>query len=325
MRVASLRDGRDGLVVVVSEDLGRWAPAPDGLRTLQHALDEWDAWEQRLEQACADLDAGRAREAFDLDPRALTAPLPRAFQWSESSSFLAHMERCRRARGAALPKGHGVEMVVYQAGSDCFLGPREDVPLADLSWGLDVEPTIAVITDDVPAGTSAADVPAHVKLVLLANDWTLRNLLPVEFEKSAGFYQCKPYRTFSPIAVSPGALGPAWDGVQLHAEVRIEINGTLIGRPDAGADMTFDFGRIVEHMSVTREIGGGSIIGSGTVSNRDPAVGIGCLAELRAHQITQGKAGLADYLAPGDTVAIDAVDAAGRSLFGAMRQAVVPR
>jgi fumarylacetoacetate (FAA) hydrolase len=323
LRLASLRDGRDGQLIVVAADLRRAVAAPAGLNTLQQALDDWEHWEPHLEGLAGALESRSAGDAFALDPARLDAPLPRAYQWAESSSFLSHMERCRGARGAALPEGHGVDMVAYQTGSDWFLGPREDAPIHDTEWGLDIEPTVALITGDLEPGTSAAAALEQVRLIVILNDWTLRNLLPREFSKGVGFYQCKPYRTFAPVAVTPAALGPAWNGKQLVAEFQIFINGRLIGHPDAGSDMTFDFGRILEYMLVTRRIGAGSIIGCGTVSNHDPSRGIACLAELRATEIVAGREDLTPYLAPGDSVRIEALGADGTSLFGAMDQRIV--
>jgi fumarylacetoacetate (FAA) hydrolase len=319
MNLATLkRTGPDGALVVVSDDRRRAVAAPDGVGTLQAALDDWDASEPRLRDAAWRLDD----DGFALQSGALDAPLPRAYQWADASTYLAHMERLRAARGAPLPPEHRTDPIVFNAGSDRFLGPTDPIPLGDEGWGLDLEATIAVVTGDVPAGTNAEEAPAHVRLVLLANDLTLRHLLPAEAAKGVGFFQCKPARSFAPVAVTPDGLGEAWDGALLHATVECSVNGDALGALDSARDCAFDFGAVIAHMTMTRSLAAGTIVGSGTVSNRDPAAGFGCLAEKRALESTASGQPATPYLRTGDRVRIEAFDRSGRSLFGAIDQTV---
>lgn len=319
MRLASLRDGgRDGALVVVSADHTRALRAP--ILTLQAALDDWAAAEPLLIDAAGQLEAG-AGDA--ISPEALHAPLPRAYQYCEASAYLSHMERCRAARGAALPPGHGTDAAVLVGASDRFLAPTEPIVLADVAWDLDVEATVAVIVDEVPQGTTEADAASHIRLIVLVNDLTLRSLLAAEFAKGIGFFQSKPWRPLAPFALTPDELGPRWDGRLLRAGLRTWIRGELIGDLDTAADAAFDFAQIIAHASATRGLGAGTVVGSGTVSNRDQRRGFGCLAEVRALEILQGGEPRTPYLVPGDTIHIEAFDDAGRSLFGAMRTVVV--
>lgn len=319
MRLGSLRaGGRDGALIVVSADGGRYLPGP--VSTLQAALEDWEGQADALSAAADQLQ--RDGTGDPLDPDDLHAPLPRAYQYCEGSTYLSHMERCRAVRNAPLPPGHGVEPAVLQSCSDRFLAPTEPVPLADEAWGLDLEVTVAVITGDVPSGVSAAEAPAWIRLVVLLNDFTLRNVLPGEFAKGLGFFQSKPLRPFAPFAVTPESLGPAWDGRLLHATVRCWINDELLGSLDSGADASFDFGQVIAHAAHTRPLAAGTIVGTGTISNLDESHGVGALAEKRALQHRDGLP-LSPLLRVGDTVAIEAFDASGNSIFGAMRSAVV--
>lgn len=323
MHLATLREGgRDGTLVVVNSRLERWA-APAGVRTLQAALDGWDVAAPALEAAAAALatDPGTGRP---LDPQALHAPLPRAYQWAEGSTYLSHMRRCRAARGVAMPPDAETSPTVYQSGSDVFLAPRDPIGLGDEAWGLDLEATVAVIVDDVPQGTDAEAALAHIKLVVLVNDLTLRNVLPREFAAGVGLYQCKPARPVAPIAVTPAALGHAWAGDRLRAQVRCTVNGDRLGDLDAGADCRFGFGALIAHMASTRPLGAGTVVGSGTVSNLDEANGTGCIIERRALQTLTGEEELMPYLRAGDSVTVEAFDPGGRSLFGAIDQTVRP-
>jgi fumarylacetoacetate (FAA) hydrolase len=318
MRLATLKSGgRDGTLVVVSDDHGRCVPA--GIPTLQAALEDWPAASAAFAAATAQLADG---DPIDLD--ALHAPLPRAFQWAEGSTYHAHMERMRASRGAELPPDHGAEPAVYNSGSDRFLAPREPIVLADVADGLDLEATIAVIIDDVPMGTKVGDAEEHIKLVVLVNDLTLRNVLPREWTKGVGFYQCKPARSFAPFAVAREALGDAWAGGILHATVECRVNGELLGALDSGRDCAFDFPTLIAYMARTRSLAAGTIIGSGTVANRDPAGGFGAVGEKRAVEIVTGGEPRTPWLGHGDRVRIEAFGADGRSLFGALDQTVVP-
>lgn len=327
MRLATVREGslRDGRLVAVSADHARCAPPPDGPRTLQEALEEWERWSEPLAEVCRSLDDGAdlpgARPCAEVT---FESPLPRAYLWAEGSTYLTHMRRCRLARGAEMPAGVDRAPVVYQAGSDRFLGPRDDIPIGDADWGLDLEATLAVVVDDVARGTGSADALGHVKLVVLVNDLTLRNLLPEETARRVGLFRCKPSRPCAPVAVSPDALGAAWADGLLAATVVCQVRGELLGRLRSEVDAAFGFGELIEHMTTTRSLAAGSVIGSGTVSNEDESRGFGCLAELRATELAGGAAEpeLTGYLAEGDHLRVEAYGADGRSVFGAIENAV---
>lgn len=323
MRLGSLRGpGRDGTLVLISADRERALRTPGGIPTLQAALDDWEGSEPRLESLAELLDAG-GKSGERLDCAALLSPLPRALQWADASSYLTHMERIRAARGMELPPEHRHEPILYQSGSDAFLSPTEDIGLADEQWGLDLEATVAVVTDDVPQGTSVQDAPAHIKLVMLTNDLTLRNLMPSEYAKGVGPYRAKPARAYAPIAVSAQTLGDTWSGTLLNATVRSWVNGELLGEPNSGRDCAFDFAALIGYMTMTRSLAAGTIIGSGTVSNRDEPSGYSCLAEKRAVETLRDGSATTPWLRHGDVVRIEAYDAGGGSLFGAMQQRVV--
>jgi fumarylacetoacetate (FAA) hydrolase len=322
LKLASLRSGRDGVLVVVSRDLGRAARVPEVAGTLQAALDDWERCAPRLEEAAAALEAGSAREAFPLDPHALAAPLPRAYQWLDASAYLNHVELVRRARGAELPPALRTDPLLYQGGSDALLGPRDEIRAESEDWGIDFEAEVAVVSGDLPTGASAGEAAAAIRLVLLANDVSLRNLIPAELAKGFGFLQSKPPTAFSPVAATPGELGPAWDGRRLHGALRVEWNGELFGAPDAGVDMNFDFPTLLAHAARTRPLGAGTILGSGTVSNRDHSRGSCCIAERRTLETLASGAPETRFLAFGDRVRIEMLDAEGRSLFGAIDQRV---
>ncbi len=303
-------DGEEGFVA---------APAP--VPTLQAALEDWAAIEPKLRAAHAKLVADRAL-GQPVDPRELASPLPRAYQWAEGSTYLAHMERLRAARGIPLPPAHGRSPAVYQSGSDSFLGPCDPIPLDDEDWGLDLEATVVVITDDVPIGTSIEDAASHVKLVALANDLTLRNVLTAEYEIGVGFYQSKPARPLAPLAVTPDALGDAWADGGLRATVDCRVNGERLGTVDSGRDCAFTFPELIAHMTRTRSLTAGTLVGSGTVSNRDAVNGFACLAEKRAEELVADGTATTPFLRAGDRVRVEALGADGRSLFGAIDQLV---
>jgi fumarylacetoacetate (FAA) hydrolase len=320
LKLASLRSGRDGRLALVSSDLARMAPAPAA--TLQAALDDWAATEPALRERWAALEAGRiAGEPFD--PKVAAAPLPRAYHWADGSAYVTHVELVRKARGAELPASFWTDPLIYQGGSDILLGPQEDIRCADEAWGIDLEAEVAIVTDAVPMGISPATAGRHIKLVMLANDVSLRNLIPGELAKGFGFYQSKPPTAFSLVAVTPDALGAAWDGGRLHLPLHAFVNGHRIGCPNAGIDMTFDFPTLIAHAARTRPLGPGTIVGSGTVSNRDHAAGSCCLAEIRMLETLAKGAPATPFLKFGDRVRIEMLDGGGRSIFGAIDQLVV--
>jgi fumarylacetoacetate (FAA) hydrolase len=325
MKLATLRDGsRDGRLVVVSGDLTRAVAAASIADCMQDALDEWADRAPSLRALAEDLAAGRVAGAFDFDPAEAMAPLPRAYHWADGSAYVNHVELVRRARGVEMPPSFWTDPLIYQGGSDDLLGPRDDVPVASEEFGIDLEAEVAIITDDVPLGTSSAEARAHILLVTLVNDWSLRNLIPGELLKGFGFYQSKPSTSFSPVAVTPDELGAAWDGGRLHRPLESRVNGQLLGRPDAGTDMTFDFPALIAHATRTRRLGAGSILGSGTVSNHDRSRGSSCLAERRMLEQIDGGQPITPFLRFGDSVRIEMFDDGGRSIFGAIDQRIVP-
>jgi fumarylacetoacetate (FAA) hydrolase len=316
MRLATLRDGtRDGALVVVAPDGRRFARASRVAPTLQAALDDW----ARAAPALAVLEAA-AHEP--LDPRHLGPPLPRAYEWVDGSAFLNHVVLVRRARGAEPPPTLATDPLVYQGGSGVLLGPTDDIPLADPAFGLDFESEVAVILGDVPRGTTAVEAPAHVRLLLLANDVTLRNLVPDELAKGFGFLQSKPATAFSPFAVTPDELGGAWREGRVHLPLRSTLNGALAGDPDGG-EMHFSFFDLIAHVARTRSLTAGTILGSGTVSNADRARGVSCLAERRAIEMIDGGRPVTPFMQVGDTIVIEMRDATGRDIFGRIEQRVV--
>ena len=328
MRLATLRDGtRDGALLVVGHDGRSCARATEIAPTLQAALDDWPRAAPALAALAVRLDAG-AVAAQPLDETRLGPPLPRAYEWIDGSAFLNHVRLVRRARGATPPPTLEIDPLVYQGGSGVLLGPRDDLTLADAEWGLDFESEVAVILGDVPRGTTATQAAAQVRLVLLANDVTLRNLVPGELAKGFGFFQSKPATAFSPFAVTPDELGGAWRGGRVHLPLRTTLKRAggaahLVGDPDAGAEMHFSFFDLIAHAAHTRSLCTGTILGSGTVSNADPARGVSCLVELRARETISGGAPVTPYLAAGDAVAIEMSDAGGRDLFGRIAERVV--
>ncbi len=323
MRLASLRQGgRDGTLILVDRAGAHAVLATRIAPTLQAALDTWERAGPELLQLQRQLDRGGLAEAFPLDVGQLAAPLPRAYQWADGSAYLSHVERVRRARGAEMPPGLLTDPLMYQGGSDGFLAPTDPIALQDESWGLDFEAEVAVVTGDVPMGTTPQEARGLIRLVLLVNDVSLRNLVPAELAKGFGFFQSKPASALSPVALTPDELGDAWDGARLKMPLEVRLNGEEFGRPDAGADLQFDFPRLIAHAAKTRGLGAGSIIGSGTVSNADPAVGFACIAERRAVETVELGAPRTPFLTPGDRVRIEAVAADGSSPFGAIEQEV---
>ena len=323
MKIASLKHGRDGRLVVVSDDLTQMWPSDDITPTLQAALDDWAALSPRLEDRAEQLNAGSAADASPFDPALCAAPLPRCYHWADGSVYLNHMELVRQARGATMPESFLTDPLMYQGGSDSLIGAMDDILAEDEDWGIDLEAEVAVITDDVPMGISADAAPAHIKFVLLVNDVSLRNLIPNELGKSFGFYQSKPSTAFSPVVVTPDALGAAWDGRKMTGPVLTHVNGEKLGDPDAGDDMFFDFAQLIAHAAKTRPLCAGTIVGSGTVSNRDRSRGSCCLAEVRTIETIEKGAPETPFLKFGDRVRIEMLDDDGKSIFGAIDQQVV--
>jgi fumarylacetoacetate (FAA) hydrolase len=334
MKLASLKHGRDGRLVVVTNDLHWYTDAFLIAPTLQAALDDWERCEPELRGLAESLEHGAApRGRFH--EREAASPLPRAYQWADGSAYVNHVKLVRQARGAEMPESFWTDPLMYQGASDSFLAPREPIPLADESWGCDLEAEVAVITGDVPQGASREQALAAVRLVVLVNDVSLRNLIPAELAKGFGFLQSKPASALSPVAVTPDALGEAWRDGKLHRPLLVELNGQPFGRADAGEDMTFDFGTLIAHAARTRDLAAGTIIGSGTVSNRGPdggpgtpisqgGVGYSCIAEVRVVETILGGQAQTPFLKHGDTVRIEMQDEARHSIFGAIEQEVAP-
>lgn len=322
MKLASLNLGRDGQLVVVDSLMQRYETATVIAPTLQAALDNWDSCAASLQELFGQLESGEIKgQPFVASTCA--SPLPRAFHWADGSAYVNHVELVRKARNAEMPASFWTDPLIYQGGSDTFLGPCEDIAMADPSWGIDFEAEVAVIVDDVPMGVSPENARDHIKLVMLVNDVSLRNLIPGELAKGFGFYQAKPSSAFSPVAVTPEALGDAWDGAKLHLPLRAILNDKLIGQPNAGVDMTFDFGRLIAHAAKTRPLCAGTIIGSGTVSNLDRSNGSCCLAEVRMLEIIANGSASTDFMQFGDRIQIDMHDHSGQSIFGEINQQVI--
>jgi fumarylacetoacetate (FAA) hydrolase len=324
MKLGSLKTGgRDGTLVIVSRDLKCAVTAPHVAATLQAALDDWANCEPELRSIARLLEEGKCRDMFALDAAQLHSPLPRAYQWADGSAYLFHVELVRKARGAELPPEFLVDPLMYQGGSDCFLAPADAIPVCDEAWGVDMEGEVAVIIDDVPMGVSETAAADHIKLVMLANDVSLRNLIPKELAKGFGFFHGKPPTAFSPVAATPDALGEAWCDGKLHLPLRVSLNGKEIGHPNAGADMQFGFPKLISHAAKTRPLAAGTIVGSGTVSNRDRSTGSSCLAEIRTLELLDKGKAETPFMHFGDRVQIEMLDAKGQSIFGAIDQILV--
>ena len=333
MKLATLkRGGRDGTLVVVNRALTHCRPVPAIARTLQAALDEWDALEPQLRQVYEALNSGAFTDPEPFDPAACHSPLPRAYQWADGSAYVNHVELVRRARGAELPPEFWTDPLMYQGGSDSFVGPRDPVWALDEAWGIDLEAEVAVITGDVKMGATPAEAGKAIRLLMLVNDVSLRNLIPGELAKGFGFFQSKPASAFSPVAVTPDELGDDWRDGRVHRPLTVHLNGQLFGQPDAGTDMVFNFPQLVAHVTKTREMEAGTIIGSGTVSNKQGSlhgssianggVGYCCLAEVRMYETIESGKPQTSFLKFGDTVRIEMFDRAGASIFGAIDQRV---
>lgn len=335
MKLASLKGGRDGRLVVVSDDLAWYADASPIALTLQAALDDWETIAPQLRGLAESLEHGGVpRERFHEHEAA--SPLPRAYQWADGSAYVNHVALVRKARAAEMPDSFWTDPLMYQGGSDGFLGPRDPIPLADEAWGCDLEAEVAVVTGDVPLGATREEALASIRLVMLCNDVSLRNLIPAELAKNFGFFQSKPASSFSPVAVTPDALGEAWKDGKLHGAMEVELNDKPLGQADAGVDMTFDFGTLIAHAAKTRALSAGAIVGSGTVSNRGPdggpgksieegGLGYSCLAELRTVETLAQGAAKTPFLKAGDKVRIEMRDGRRHSIFGAIEQEVAAK
>jgi fumarylacetoacetate (FAA) hydrolase len=322
MKLASLKHGRDGRLVVVNRALTRCVPAGGIAGTMQQALDHWESSAPRLAALAAQLESGSVPDAMPFDSRRCAAPLPRAYHWVDGSAYVNHVELVRKARGAEMPASYWTDPLVYQGGSDDLLGPNDDARFVSESHGIDLEAEVAVVTGDVPIGTTAEAAAGSIRLIMLVNDWSLRNLIPGELAKGFGFYQSKPATAFSPVAITPDELGASWRDGRVHRPLVSHVNGQPFGRPDAGVDMTFSFPQLIAHVTATRRLGAGAIVGSGTVSNYDRSLGSSCLAEKRTLEQIEFGAPRTPFLKFGDRVRIEMFDAGGASLFGAIDQRV---
>ena len=324
MKLATLKNGRrDGSLVVVNRALTEAVAVPEIADTLQQALDQWAELSPKLEAVYASLNEGKLDNVMAFDQAGCESPLPRAYQWADGSAYVNHVELVRKARNAEMPETFWTDPLMYQGGSDAFIGPRDDIEMGNEKWGIDFESEVAVITDDVPMGASPEQAESHIKLLMLVNDVSLRNLIPGELAKGFGFFQSKPSSAFSPVAVTPDELGDAWDGRKVFLPLVTHLNDELFGKPDCGVDMTFDFPTIVAHAAKTRPLGAGAIIGSGTISNYDRSAGSSCLAEKRMLEtIADGKPST-PFLQFGNRVRIEMFDNNDNSIFGAIDQQVV--
>jgi fumarylacetoacetate (FAA) hydrolase len=321
MKLATLRSaGRDGTLIVVSRDGARYLTAGGIAATMQAALDDWDVTEPQLQALSARLQDG---EGSPLDPAALHSPLPRAYEWIDGSAYINHVILVRRARNAEPPATLRTDPLVYQGGSGVFLAPTDDIPLADGSWGLDFESEVVVILGDTPQGVSAEEAGAHIRLVTICNDITLRSLIPTELKKGFGFFNGKPATAFAPFAVTPDELGDVWRDGRLHLTMRTLLNDTLVGNVEAGPEMHFSFHDLIAHVTRTRALTAGTLLGSGTVSNEDTSHGSSCLSEKRMLEMIDHSSAETPYMQPGDRVEISMAGADGADLFGTIRQSVV--
>ncbi|MCH9690091.1 MAG: fumarylacetoacetate hydrolase family protein [Gammaproteobacteria bacterium] len=325
MKFATLKSNtsRDGRLCIVSRDLSRAVDATAIAGTLQDALEHWDTVFEALEKMSSELNAGKLQaESFAFDPNACSSPLPRAYQWADGSAYVNHVELVRKARNAEIPSNFWTDPLLYQGGSDTFLGPCDPISVRDEAFGIDFEAEIAIITDDVPMGIQSKNASPHIRMLMLVNDVSLRNLIPAEIGKSFGFFQSKPSSAFSPVAITPDELGSSWDGERLHLPLYSYLNNELFGKPNAGIDMTFSFPDLIAHTAKTRHLGAGTIIGSGTVSNTDRSQGSSCIAEKRMLEIIANGKPEQAFMHFGDSIRIEMLDNAGNNLFGSINQTV---
>jgi len=324
MKLATLKDGtRDGELVIVSNDLSKAVKASNISKTLQNLIDNWDDLAPAATTLYQKLNAGEVEGIFDFQQELCESPLPRAYQWADGSAYVRHVELVRKARNATMPETFWTDPLMYQGGSDAFLGPRDDILVASEKFGIDMEAEVAVITDDVPMGATPEVAENHIILLMLVNDVSLRGLIPPELAKGFGFLQSKPSSAFSPVAVTPDELGDNWDGKKVHLPLMTKLNDKFLGSPNCGEDMTFDFPQIVAHAAKTRPLSAGCIIGSGTISNAAEGTGSSCLAEVRMIETIQQGAPVTPFMRFGDKVTIEMNDEMGNSIFGVINQTVV--
>jgi len=334
MKLATYKnDTRDGTLMIVSRDLTEACSAEGICSTMQQALDNWQAIAPQLQMRYEQLNSGQ-RESIAFDASRCESPLPRAYQWADGSAYVNHVELVRKARGAEMPESFWTDPLMYQGGSDDFIGPQEDIILPSDDWGIDFEGEVAVVTDDVPMGCSDEQAGERIRLIMLVNDVSLRGLIPGELAKGFGFFQSKPASSFSPVAVTPDELGDAWKDNKVHLPLRSTYNGELFGKPEAGQDMTFNFGQLVAHAAKSRNLGAGAVIGSGTVSNKqgtehgsaisEGGVGYSCIAEVRMIETIRDGKPSTPFMQFGDRIRIEMLDAEGVSIFGAIEQQIKP-
>lgn len=332
MKLATLKQGgRDGTLVVVSRDLSCCITVPEIASKLQDVLDHWEIFAPKLELVYQKLNNGQLAQAQAFETRQCHAPLPRAYQWVDGSAYMNHVELVRKARGVEMPAAMYTDPIIYQGGSDSFTGPCDDI-IADPEWGIDFEAELAAIMGDVPMGASASEAAGAIRLLMLVNDVSLRNLIPAELGKGFGFVQSKPSSAFSPVAITPDELGEAWDNTRVHLPLRVDYNGEHFGKPNAGIEATFDFSTLAAHVAKTRDLQAGTVVGTGTVSNKqgglygssisNGGVGYCCIVEVRMYETIENGAPATPYMQQGDRVRIEMLDEAGRSIFGAIEQTV---
>ncbi|MGH1335956.1 MAG: fumarylacetoacetate hydrolase family protein [Aureispira sp.] len=323
MKLASIDNKtRDGLLVVVNKELTKAVKVPKIAPTMQAAIDNWGNTENKLQRVYEDLNSDKLTSTLDFSSVRVLAPIPRAYHWADGSAYVTHVELVRKARNAALPASFWTDPLMYMGASDAFIGANDDIEIEKEDWGIDFESEIAVFTDDVPAGTNSKEALKHIKLITIINDVSLRNLIPNELSKQFGFYQSKPWTTFAPVVVTPDELEGHWKDGKLHLPLESTLNGQLIGSPNAGIDMTFDFGQLIAHASKTRSLMAGTVIGSGTVANQGSPNGSSCLAEVRClEKIRDGNAST-PFMSFGDRIEIEMNDKEGQSIFGKINQVV---
>jgi fumarylacetoacetate (FAA) hydrolase len=324
MKLATLKNNtRDGSLVVVSKDLTKAILVPDIAETLQHAIEHWLICKPKLDKIYQHLNHGELSHTLDFNQQTISSPLPRAYQWVDGSAYVNHIELVRKSRGAEMPANFWIDPLMYQGGSDTFLGPHDNIPLLDEKWGLDFESEIAVITTDVPMGANNDIAEQCICLLMLVNDVSLRNLIPDELAKGFGFFQSKPSSAFSPVAITPDELHTAWDGKKVSLPLITHYNKKLFGAPEAGVDMTFDFPTLIAHAAKTRPLIAGTIVGSGTVSNYDRSKGSSCIAEKRMLETLETGKAITPFMKHGDCIRIEMFHGNGTSIFGAINQQVV--
>lgn len=334
MKLATLKnDSRDGLLVVVNKSLTHCVAVPEIAQTMQQALDDWDRVEPQLKEVYVALNSGELTNEMTFAAAQCESPLPRAYQWADGSAYVNHVELVRKARGAEMPPSFWTDPLMYQGGSDAFIGPCDDIPVADEAWGIDFEGEVAVVTGDVPMGVSAEQAANSIKLVMLVNDVSLRGLIPNELAKGFGFFQSKPSSVFSPVAVTPDELGADWDGGKVNLPLLSFYNNEPFGCPNAGVDMTFEFPQLIAHAAKSRPLSAGAIIGSGTVSNKqgteygtsiaEGGVGYSCIAEVRMIETIRDGSPSTGFMQFGDRIKMEMLDEQGNSIFGAIDQRVV--